>query len=127
MTSRLLAVFAAASVAFAPLTVSAHGSEEPEHGGVVQMSGEIKVEFVLRKGAIDVYISEEDVPLDPADFNAELIIVASDGVRTKRPLVAQSGNRLTSTGARPAAGSRVVVSLVAKSNQMKSFAAFRMK
>ncbi|WP_427969367.1 hypothetical protein [Altererythrobacter sp.] len=103
----------------------AHGSMEPSHGGVVQMSGEILVELVKTSKGLDVYITEEDEPLNPADFDAQLIVTPPSGQKSTTALKPAGGNRLTAAGLRPGGGTKVVVVLVNKSNSAKTFATFR--
>ena len=52
------------ALALTPGMALAHGSMKPSHGGVVQMSGEIMVELVTRPRSLEVYVTEEDEPID---------------------------------------------------------------
>jgi len=105
----------------------AHGSMEPSHGGSVQMSGEILVELVKTAKGLDVYLSEEDEPLNPADFDAKLIVTSAAGAKSTVAIKPAGGNRLTAPGLKPGAGSKVVVALVHKASSAKTFATFRYK
>lgn len=114
-----------AAAALAPLPALGHGSTTPQHGGVLQMSGEMQVELVARSGALDVYISEEDEPLAASGFTGLLILTAPDGTASRVPLQAVSGNRFTAPN-RPPSGTRVVVSLTSRADQARTFVTFRM-
>lgn len=105
--------------------VLAHGSMEPSHGGVVQMSGEILVELVKTSKGLDVYISEEDEPLPATSFDAKLIVTPASGAKFNAVLKPAGGNRLTAAGINPGSGTKVVVSLVDKGTGAKTFATFR--
>ena len=54
---------AALALIAAPAMLQAHGSMKPQHGGMVQMTGETVFELVAGPKGVDVYLSEEDEPL----------------------------------------------------------------
>jgi hypothetical protein len=114
-----------AAAAIAPLPALGHGSTTPQHGGVLQMSGEMQVELVVRRATVDVYVSEEDEPLAASGFDGVLILTAADGSTSRVPLQAVAGNRFTA-GMRPPSGTRVVVSLTSRASQARTFVTFRM-
>ncbi len=114
-----------AVLALAPLPALGHGSMTPQHGGVLQMSGEMQIELVARQGALDVYISEEDEPLAATGYTGVLILTAPDGTASRVPLQVVSGNRYTAP-TRPPSGTRVVVSLTSTADQARTFVTFRM-
>ncbi|GGC43670.1 hypothetical protein GCM10011371_33890 [Novosphingobium marinum] len=127
MKNVIPAVLLSVSATLLPAQALAHGSEEPEHGGAVQMSGEIKVEFVPSKKGMTVYISEEDEPLAASGFNARLVVTTPAGQKLTSTLSPQSGNRFVAPGVTAISGSKVVVALEDKGSGAKSFATFRMK
>ena len=120
-------VLSAAFSLLVPVVVQAHGSMKPTHGGIVQMSGEILVELVAAPKGLEIYVSEEDEPVPATDFNARLIITAANGTKTGGALSVAGGNKFVAPGVKVPAGGKVVVALVAKADDAKTFATFRMK
>lgn len=114
------------ALALAPGAAHAHGSMEPSHGGVVQMSGEIMVELVTKPKSLEIYVTEEDEPIPAAGFDGALIVTAADGAKSRIALKAAGGNRFTAPS-RPPSGAKVVVSLTGKEGGAKTFVTFRMK
>lgn len=108
-----------------PAVAHAHGSMKPQHGGLVQMSGETLVELVTGPKGVDVYVSEEDEPIPAAGFTAKLTQTAA-GKKTDAPLKAMGGNKLSAPGFKAAKGAKIVVALVDKSGA-KTFATFQTK
>ena len=117
-----LAVVALAAL---PATAIAHGSMKPQHGGLVQMTGETMFELVTGPKGVDVYLSEEDEPIPAAGFTGKLTQTAG-GTKTEAPLKPAGGNRLTAPGFKPAKGAKVVVAVIDKSGA-KTFATFQTK
>lgn len=109
----------------APAVVHAHGSMKPQHGGMVQMTGETMFELVTGPKGADLYLSEEDEPLSAANYTAKLIQTAA-GQKTEAPLKAAGGNKLSAPGFKAAKGAKIVVSLIDK-NGAKTFATFQTK
>lgn len=116
---------AAIALMTAPAVLHAHGSMKPQHGGIVEMTGETMFELVTGPNGADVYLSEEDEPLSAAGYTASLIQTAA-GKKTETPLKAVGGNRLNAPGFKAVKGARIVVSLVDK-NGAKIFATFQNK
>ncbi|MDO7836791.1 hypothetical protein Q4610_17215 [Sphingobium sp. HBC34] len=114
---------AAIAMMAAPAMLHAHGSMKPQHGGLVQMTGETMIELVAGPKGVDVYLSEEDEPLAAAGFTAKLTQTAA-GAKTEAALKPAGGNRLSAAGFKPAKGAKLVVALVDKSGA-KSFATFQ--
>lgn len=116
---------AAFALLAAPAIVHAHGSMKPQHGGMVQMTGETVFELVPTAKGVDVYLTEEDEPVAAASYTAKLTQTAA-GRKTEAVLKAAGGNRLTAPGFKVAKGAKVVVALVDKGGS-KSFATFQAK
>ena len=114
-----LALFAA------PAMLHAHGSMKPQHGGMVQMTGETMFELVSGPKGVDVYLSEEDEPMPAAAFTAKLTQTAA-GKKSEAILRPAGGNRLSAPGFKPTKGAKLVVALVDKSGA-KTFATFQAK
>lgn len=130
MTTFRLAILFAATILTAGVAVVvpgaayAHGSMKPQHGGVVQMSGETLFELVREPQGVAVYISEEDEPLASSDYDARIIVTSAAGAKTTTPLVADTGNRFSAPALTLPAGAKVVVSLVDKGSGAKTFVTF---
>ncbi|BBF72150.1 MULTISPECIES: hypothetical protein [Sphingomonadaceae] len=116
---------AAFALIAAPAMLHAHGSMKPQHGGMVQMTGETMIELVAGPKGVDVYLSEEDEPLAAASFTAKLTQTAA-GTKTEAALKPAGGNKLSAGGFKAAKGAKLVVALVDKSGA-KSFATFQAK
>ena len=109
----------------APALLHAHGSMKPQHGGMVQMTGETMFELVSGPKGVDVYLSEEDEPMPAAAFTAKLTQTAA-GKKSEAILRPAGGNRLSAPGFKPTKGAKLVVALVDKSGA-KTFATFQAK
>lgn len=116
---------AALALIAAPAMLHAHGSMKPQHGGMVQMTGETMFELVTGPKGVDVYLSEEDEPMPTAGFTAKLTQTAA-GKKTEAALKPAGGNKLSAPGFKAAKGAKIVVALVDKSGA-KTFATFQTK
>lgn len=121
--NRIASCLAAALLFAAPVAAGAHGSMKPQHGGVVTMSGEIVVEMVKSAKGLAFYVSEEDEPVPASGFDAKVIVTAGSK-KTQVPLVAAGGNKFTAAGMTAPKGAKVVVALVSKRDQSRTFATF---
>lgn len=116
---------AALALIAAPAMLQAHGSMKPQHGGMVQMTGETVFELVAGPKGVDVYLSEEDEPLAALGYTAKLIQTAA-GTKTEAVLTPAGGNRLSAPGFKAAKDAKLVVALIDK-NGAKTFATFQAK
>lgn len=116
---------AALALAAIPATAVAHGSMKPQHGGLVQMSGETMIELVSGPKGVDVYLSEEDEPVAAASYTAKLTQTAA-GAKTEAVLKPAGGNKLIAAGFKAIKGAKMVVALVDKGGA-KIFATFQGK
>lgn len=124
-TDLFRAGLAAFALIAAPAAVQAHGSMKPQHGGLVQMSGETLVELVAGPKGVDVYLTEEDEPVAAAGYTAKLTQTAN-GAKTEAALKPAGGNKLSAPGFKTAKGAKLVVALTDKSGA-KLFATFQAK
>ncbi|WP_340265072.1 hypothetical protein [Sphingobium mellinum] len=124
-SGRLALAGAALALLALPSIAAAHGSMKPQHGGLVQMSGETLVELVTTPKGVDVYVSEEDEPIPAAGFTGKLTQTAA-GKKSGATLKAMGGNKLSAPGFKAAKGAKIVVALVDKSGA-KAFATFQTK
>ncbi|WP_242127807.1 hypothetical protein [Sphingobium sp. Sx8-8] len=116
---------AALALAALPATAFAHGSMKPQHGGLVQMTGETMFELVTGPKGVDVYLSEEDEPIPAAAYTAKLTQSAG-GAKTEAALKPAGGNKLSAPGFKAVKGAKIVVALIDKSGA-KTFATFQTK
>lgn len=114
---------AALALIAAPAALHAHGSMKPQHGGLVQLTGETMFELVSGPKGVDVYLSEEDEPIPAAGYTARLIQTAA-GAKTEATLTPAGGNRLSAPGFKTAKGAKIVVALIDGSGA-KTFATFQ--
>ncbi|WP_077034610.1 hypothetical protein [Pelomonas sp. KK5] len=121
-TRAALLALAAAALAFtAP--AHAHGSTKPEHGGIVQMSGETLLELSVKPDSVALYLKDDDEDVPSAGMSARLTITYK-GAKTELNLEPAGGNKFEAKGVRIAAGSKVGVMLVNKATQAKVSALF---
>lgn len=116
---------AALALIAVPAALHAHGSMKPQHGGLVQMTGETMFELVAGPKGVDVYLSEEDEPIPAAGYTAKLTQTVG-GAKTEAALKPAGGNKLSAAGFKAAKGAKIVVALVDKSGA-KTFATFQTK
>lgn len=113
----LMALSAAVSLSIAAPAL-AHGNMAPQHGGVVQMSGETLFELVRSRAGVSVYVTDDDEPVPASGATARLSITVGGKTQavTMRPA---AGNRFDAPGLQLAAGSRVAVQVVPRSTQAR--------
>jgi hypothetical protein len=105
----------------------AHGSGKPEHGGVVQITGETVLELVTNANGVELYIEEEDEEISSAGMSAKLTLVGADGAKSEVTLTPASGNKLEAKGVKIPSGSKVAVLLTLADQQSKVGANFIVK
>ena len=121
---------AALALLAAPLAAGgvahAHGSMKPQHGGIVQMTGETLFELVTTPKGVELYVSEDDEPVASSSATAKLTI-ASGAAKKDAPLTPAGGNKFVAKGLNVASGSKVTVTLINNASKAKSFATFTVK
>lgn len=100
------------------VSAQAHGSTKPEHGGIVQMSGETLLELTVRPDSVALYVKEDDEELASAGMSAKLTIVYK-GAKSEVTLEPAAGNKFEGKGVKIASGSKVGVMLIKKATQTK--------
>lgn len=116
----LVAPFAAGGAAYA------HGSTKPQHGGIVQVTGETMFELVKKPAGVELYISEHGEEIPSSTASAKLSI-ASGGAKKEVPLAPAGGNKYVAKGVKLPSGSKVIVTLVDNTIKAKTFATFTVK
>jgi hypothetical protein len=123
-------ILAAFALLAAPLAAGgaahAHGSTKPQHGGIVQITGETMFELVNKPGGVELYISEhgEDIPSSSASAK---LSIASGGAKKEVPLTPAGSNKYVAKGVKVPSGSKVIVTLVDNTIKAKTFATFTVK
>ena len=106
MRKSVLVLFAVS--ALIPALSFAHGNTKPQHGGIVQVSGETVFELVVKPSSIELYVSDDDVPVTPAEATASLVVSAG-GKTADVPLRAGANNGFVAETALPKGASVGVV------------------
>jgi len=88
---RKFALALIAMLALVPAASFAHGNMKPQHGGIVQMSGETVFELVVKPASVELYVSEDDDAVAPVDATANLVITVG-GKETDVPMSAGANN-----------------------------------
>jgi hypothetical protein len=114
----------AAMFALAPAASFAHGNMKPLHGGIVQMSGETVFELVVKPTSVELYVTEDDDAVAPADASASLVIEVG-GKENDVPLSAGANNAFVAQTAVPKGASVGIV--VKYKNGSKTFTTYTLK
>ena len=114
----------AALLAFVPAMTLAHGNMKPQHGGIVQMSGETVFELVVKPSSVELYVSEDDEAVAPANATASLVVTAG-GKETDVPMSAGPNNGFVAQTRVPKGASVGVV--VKYKNGSKTFTTYTLK
>ena len=112
-----------AALAFAA-SAEAHGSMKPQHGGVVQMTGETRFELVNAPGGVALYIKEEDEDVASTGLTARLTITTKAGQTSNVQMTPAAGNKFEAKGLKLTPGSKVGVMLVNKATQARAATTF---
>ena len=123
---QLLALVAVAALGL-PSASLAHGSTKPQHGGVVQMSGETVVELVYGPAGVALYVKEDDEDVDSADMTATLTITTVAGAKSDVQLKPAGGNKFEAKGVMVPAGSKVGIMLIDNVTQARSSVTFEIE
>jgi hypothetical protein len=119
-----LLALSAASVTFS--AVHAHGGTQPEHGGVVQLVGDMTFELAVRADGVELYVEDDGDEVTSAEMAAKLTIVDA-GVKSEVMLTPAAGNKFEAKGVKIAGGAKVAVLLTLKDKQSKIGANFTIK
>lgn len=104
----------------------AHGSPQPNHGGMVQAVGETWLELVVRGDAVDLYLQDDGDDMPSAGMNGKVTVV--NGAARKEFALAPSGdNKLSGKVSGVAKGSKLLTLLVLDDKKTKVSASFEIK
>jgi len=120
----LLAALAGLAALTLAATADAHGSMKPQHGGVVQMTGETLFELVTGPAGVALYVKEDDEDVVSAGMTAKLTVTTKAGAKSDVALTPAGGNKFEAKGVKIPAGAKVGVMLVNKTTQARSSATF---
>lgn len=114
---KLLPALLLGLAATAPLAApaQAHGLTKPQHGGVVQMSGETLFEIVQAPAGVSLYVLDEDEPVNAAAMTAKLSITAA-GRKSEVAMAPAKGNQFVAKGLKLAKGANVGVMVIDKAS-----------
>jgi hypothetical protein len=127
MKTMLFSIFALALLAVAPFnSARAHGGTQPEHGGVVQLVGDMTFELVARPDGVELFVEDDGEEINSAEFAAKLTIVNA-GAKSEVTLAPATGNKFEAKGVKVAPGSKVTALLTLKDKQSKIAANFTIK
>lgn len=120
------AFWLACALALAPVAACAHGDNSPQHGGIVQVTGETLVELVPGADTASIHVSQDHEPVASTDMTAVMTVLDSAG-RRQMDLVPAAGNRFDAPGVKLAPGAKVAVMLTSKATQARSVLSFTVK
>lgn len=119
-----LAGLAAIAVA---ITADAHGSMKPEHGGLVQMTGETRFELVNAPGGVALYLKEDEEDVASSGAAATLTITPVSGKTSTVVLTPAGANKFEAKGVKLPPGSKVGVMVVDKATKARSSTTYAIK
>ena len=104
----------------------AHNGTQPEHGGVVQIVGDMSFELVTRPDGVELYVEDDGDEVNSAELAAKLTIVDA-GTKSEVSMTAATGNKFEAKGVKVGKGAKVGVLLTLKDKQSKIGANFTVK
>lgn len=106
--------------------VLAHGSNKPQHGGVVTVVGETVLELVQNADGIQLFVVDEDEDVPSSAVTAKLT-VSNGASSTEMVLQPGPGNQHVGKGIKLAAGATVAVQLTDNKTRRQTSANFAIK
>ncbi|KWC21878.1 hypothetical protein WL48_33620 [Burkholderia ubonensis] len=104
----------------------AHGVPMPQHGGLVDDAGLVAVEMAPGKGAVDLYLTDDDAPVDAHNVKGVLTVTNPDG-KQEASIASVSGNQLRAKGVTVKPGAKVTTLLTMADGTTKVSARFKVK
>jgi hypothetical protein len=104
----------------------AHGITKPQHGGVVQMTGETLFELVTAPAGVTIYVLDEDEPVNAAAMTGKLTISAA-GKKSEVALAPAGGHKFFAKGLKLPKGANVGVMVVDNASKARYGATFLIK
>jgi len=109
LLNALHAALIAASVAAASAAM-AHGTPDPQHGGVVQTASDIGFELVVTADGAAIYVTDHDEDYDTSRLSGT-ITVLNGAEKSEAALKPAGGNKLQAQGVKLGKGTKVVAVL----------------
>lgn len=119
----VFAAFLLSVGAIAARPAAAHGNDEPQHGGIVQVVGEAVIELVARPDGVDMFLVDDHAAAVAAEYTAR-IKVLSGGSTQDAVFTAGQGNRFRAAGVKLGPGARAIVTVKRNSTGATSTARF---
>jgi hypothetical protein len=106
----LAALIASLCIALPPGSALAHGDHKATHGGDMgRGSDDVVVEFVMEKGTLKVYVTDDSgKPLDTEKLQGTLTVLAPQGPSHEVKLTPAGPHQLAAPGAKPRRGDRLI-------------------
>lgn len=114
------------TVVFFMLSVSqahAHSSAVPQHGGIVELTGEMAFELVIKDKRVELYVVDDGKPADTSKMVAKLKVRTADGT-TDIELKPDGDNRFAADGVEVPTGAKVLAIVTLANGFTKSGANF---
>ena len=118
----LLLIFASATTDVAV----AHGGTQPEHGGIVQLVGDMSFELVPAADHVELWVEDDGDEVNSAELAAKLTVV-DGGAKSEVALTPAGGNKFEAKGVKIAKGAKVTALLTLKDKQSRIAANFTIK
>jgi hypothetical protein len=125
--NNLARILAVSTSAFLINHAVAHGVPLPQHGGLMDDAGVVAVEMVAKSGVVDLYVTDDDAPVDSKGIKGVLTITNTAGAKKDTPIASVGGNRLQSKGVSVEPGSRVTALLTMADGTTKVSARFKVQ
>ena len=109
-----------------PAIAWAHGATHAQHGGIVQMNGEILFELVRAPAGVSLYVMDEDEPVDARTMTARLSVTIA-GKRRDIVMVPGKGNQFVAEGLALPKGANVGVIVVNNASKARYGTTFIIK
>lgn len=123
----LAKILAVTASAFFVSQAIAHGIPLPQHGGLMDDAGLVAVEMVAKPGAVDLYVTDDDAPVDAKNIKGVLTVTNAAGAKKETPITLVTGNQLQSKGVNVEAGSKVTALLTMADGTTKVSARFKVQ
>ena len=124
-TMKRLSIIVLAAAALAAGSVWAHGDEKARHGGIVQISGEVKFELVAKADAAEVYLDDHGETIPTGKISGKLTVMSGSN-KSEARLEPAGNDKLVAKGVKLVKGDKVIA-LVTLEDKSTSSARFVIK
>lgn len=105
--NRIRAALAGMLAALVVAGAQAHGDTKPRHGGIVEVSGDIKFELVISAAGAEIHIDDHGQTVPTAGSSGKLTVM-SGGAKSEAALEPAPGDKLVARDVKLAKGDRVI-------------------